>query len=251
MIDKEIIRESVGNYLRRNAFKSMNLKCALFDMDGVLFDSMPFHAQSWVKAMEKRNIAFNVDDAYKNEGRTGASTIELAMRNQGIAPLSDNEIKEIYADKCAIFNSLGEAAPMRGAYELVKDLKDRGIRMSIVTGSAQKTLLGRINSFYSGMFELENMVTAFDVKNGKPSPEPYLMGLKKMGVDANEAFIVENAPLGAKAGRAANVFTIVVNTGPLSDELLLDSGADLLFKDMNEFRMSLDNLFEVVEQYKA
>ena len=58
------------------------------------------------------------------------------------------------------------------------------------------------------------MVTAFDVKYGKPHPEPYLMGLEKAGVHANEAFVVENAPMGVEAGVAAGIFTIAVNTGP-------------------------------------
>ena len=78
------------------------------------------------------------------------------------------------------------------------------------------------------------MVTAFDVKYGKPNPEPYLMGLKKAGINANEAVVVENAPLGVKAGVAAGIFTIAVNTGPLPNSALLDEGANLLFGSMQE-----------------
>lgn len=78
------------------------------------------------------------------------------------------------------------------------------------------------------------MVTAFDVKYGKPNPEPYLMGLKKAGIEANEAVVVENAPLGVKAGVAAGIFTIAVNTGPLPNSALLDEGANLLFSSMQE-----------------
>ena len=89
------------------------------------------------------------------------------------------------------------------------------------------------------------MVTAFDVQYGKPNPEPYLMGMKKAkrwmaanGDDAhlqpNHFIVVENAPLGVEAGVAAGVFTIAVNTGPLPDEVLLRSGANLLFHSMHE-----------------
>lgn len=60
-------------------------------------------------------------------------------------------------------------------------------------------------------------MTAFDVKLGKPHPEPYLMGLEKAGVKSHEAFVVENAPMGVRAGVAAGIFTIAVNTGPLDD----------------------------------
>ena len=57
------------------------------------------------------------------------------------------------------------------------------------------------------------MVTAFDVKHGKPHPEPYLMALEKGGFNVNEAIVIENAPLGVQAGIAAGIFTIAVNTG--------------------------------------
>ena len=58
------------------------------------------------------------------------------------------------------------------------------------------------------------------------------MGLQKAGVQAHEAFVVENAPLGVRAGVQAGIFTIAVNTGPLPDEVLLQEGANLLFPSM-------------------
>ena len=105
------------------------------------------------------------------------------------------------------------------------------------------------------------MVTAFDVKYGKPNPEPYLMGMEKYrkapqsqkgegdhdGLSANSFIVVENAPLGVQAGVAAGVFTIAVNTGPLPDEALLSQGANLLFHSMQEF---CDEWEKVVECLK-
>ena len=79
------------------------------------------------------------------------------------------------------------------------------------------------------------IVTALDVKHGKPNPEPYLKGLQKAGVKPWEAIIVENAPLGIRAGVAAKVFTIAVNTGPLPDSALLNEGANILFHSIREF----------------
>ena len=76
------------------------------------------------------------------------------------------------------------------------------------------------------------MVTAFDVQRGKPDPEPYLMGLQKGGLRAEECVVVENAPLGVRAAKAAGIFTIAVNTGPLPDEALINEGADLLLPSM-------------------
>ncbi len=94
------------------------------------------------------------------------------------------------------------------------------------------------------------MVTAFDVKLGKPHPEPYLMGLKKAGVEAHEAIVVENAPMGVQAGVAAGIFTIAVNTGPLNDSVLLDAGADLLYPGMTALAEDWENIMLAIKATK-
>ena len=98
--------------------------------------------------------------------------------------------------------------------------------------SGQLSLLDRLNNHFPEIFTRELMVTAFDVKYGKPNPEPYLMALKKAGIAPNEALVIENAPLGVRAAVAAGIFTIAVNTGPLPESALLDEGANLLFPSM-------------------
>jgi beta-phosphoglucomutase-like phosphatase (HAD superfamily) len=108
----------------------------------------------------------------------------------------------------------------------------------LVTGSGTTTLLQQLNEFYPDVFVPERMVTGFDVKKGKPDPEPYLMGLAKgsamLGRElrADECLVVENAPLGVRAAVAAHIPTIAVNTGPLPDHVLLDEGAKWLFPSM-------------------
>ena len=89
-----------------------------------------------------------------------------------------------------------------------------------------------VNHHFPDIFRRELMVTAFDVKHGKPDPEPYLMGMQKGGLTPEECIVVENAPLGIRAAKAAGIFTIAVNTGPLPDNVLTDEGADLLFPSM-------------------
>ena len=136
---------------------------------------------------------------------------------------------------------------MPGAYELLQKIKAEGLTPVIVTGSGQKSLLERLNKNFPGIFKPELMVTAFDVKHGKPNPEPYLMGLQKAGVKANEAIVVENAPLGVKAGVAAGIFTVAVNTGPLPDEVLKQAGANLLFPSMMNFNNNWASFYHVIK----
>lgn len=123
-------------------------------------------------------------------------------------------------------------------------MKKDGLIPMVVTGSGQLSLLERLEHNYPGMFHKELMVTAFDVKYGKPNPEPYLIALKKGGIKADEAVVVENAPLGVEAGHNAGIFTIAVNTGPLNGQVLLDAGADLLLPSMQALSDQWDMLFE-------
>ena len=229
-----MFEQAIQNYLNEKGYNNINLKAVLFDMDGVLFDSMKNHAKAWNKAMAMYGMNLSEEEAYMHEGRTGASTINIVCMRERGCNANEEEIKKIYQTKSDIFNSLPKAEAMPGAYTLLRNIKDSGLQPILVTGSGQLSLIDNLNHHFPGIFQKEFMVTAFDVKFGKPNPEPYLMGLKKAGINPNEAVVVENAPLGVKAGVAAGIFTIAVNTGPLPDSALLDEGANILFNSMQE-----------------
>ena len=223
------------------------LKAVLFDMDGVLFDSMPYHSEAWHTVMKSHGLTLSREEAYMHEGRTGASTINIVSTRQRHREATEEEIKEIYQTKSDIFNSLPKAERMPGALELLNQIKEDNLIPVVVTGSGQKSLLERLNRNFPNIFKGELMVTAFDVKYGKPNPEPYLMGLQKAGVKANEAIVVENAPLGVRAGVAAGIFTVAVNTGPLPDKVLLDEGANYLFHSMSDFSKNWKDFYQAIK----
>lgn len=230
-----MFKEAINNYLKQHGLERIDLKAVLFDMDGVLFDSMPNHARSWHRVMEEFGLGLSEEEAYMHEGRTGAGTINIISRRERGYEASEEEIKMIYQAKTEEFNRCPEAPRMPGALEVLQKIKKEGLTPMVVTGSGQTSLLDRLNRNFPDIFRPELMVTAFDVKYGKPNPEPYLMALKKGGLQAHEALVIENAPLGVEAGVAAGIFTIAVNTGPLPDEALLTPGANLLFHSMPDF----------------
>jgi HAD superfamily hydrolase (TIGR01509 family) len=210
----------------------LRLRAVLFDMDGVLYNSMPYHASAWHRAMAQFGYDLPEEEVYMHEGRTGTSTVNLVSRREHGVEVSDERVEEIYKVKSKFFNEFPPAEPMPGALSLLRQLKEQGLKILIVTGSGQRSLLDKLNVDYPDIFRRELMVTAFDVKRGKPDPEPYLMGLQKGELHPDECIVVENAPLGVRAAKAAGIFTIAVNTGPLPDEALLSEGADLLFPSM-------------------
>lgn len=243
-----MFEKAIQNYLEAHQYKAIELKATLFDMDGVLFDSMKNHATAWNKAMKLYGMTLTEEEAYMHEGRTGASTINIVSTRERGYEATEEEIKEIYKTKSDIFNRLPKAKRMPGALEVLMQIKENGLTPMVVTGSGQLSLLDKLNHNFPNIFQEHLMVTAFDVKYGKPNPEPYLMALKKAGINANQAIVIENAPLGVQAGVAAGIFTVAVNTGPLPDSALLEQGANLLFHSMGEFSDNWKNLFNALNQ---
>ena len=256
-MEKREIETAVAKYLEQKGYERMALKAAMFDMDGVLFDSMKNHAKCWHETMAHFGLDLPEWEAYMHEGRTGAGTINIVSIRQRGHEATEEEIHNIYKYKSDLFNQCPKAERMPGAYELLCKVKASGVMPMVVTGSGQVTLLERLNRNFPDIFRKELMVTAFDVQYGKPNPEPYLMGMEKYRKTLSPALprngegdfsvcsfsVVENAPLGVQAGVAAGVFTIAVNTGPLPDDALLSQGANLLFHSMQEFCDEWENVF--------
>ena len=96
------------------------IKAVLFDMDGVLFDSMPNHAYSWSHAMTQFGLAMTTEEAYMNEGRTGGGTIDILAQRFWHRDATQEEKEHIYAAKTALFNQLPEAKPMPGALKALQ-----------------------------------------------------------------------------------------------------------------------------------
>lgn len=239
-----MFKSSLINFLSKNQFTQINPKAILFDMDGVLFNSMPNHAIAWQKACKEKGLTISEEQVYMNEGRTGKSMINMLYQKQLQREASQQEINTIYQLKTEIFNSLPEAEAMPGALELIIQIEAFGLTPMVVTGSGQKTLLERLNKSYPNVFDQNHIVSAYDVKYGKPHPEPYLKALDKIQLKPNEAIVVENAPLGVQSAVAATIFTVALNTGPLKDTVLLDQGADLLFRSMEEFNKEWKTLYQ-------
>lgn len=230
--------------LSDSAIVSENIKAFLFDMDGVLYDSMPKHAKAWVHSFHSLGLEFNEYEAYMREGMTGASTINEIFSKQLFRFATEEECQKIYADKAAYFESLGPSMPIASVHKVLSTIQQNEKEIFLVTGSGQKSLLNKLESTFPGVFHKEKMVTAYDVKKGKPDPEPYLMALQKGNLLPNQAIVVENAPLGVKSAVAAGIFTIAVNTGILKDEELLSAGANCLYHNMAELQRDLAIFFK-------
>lgn len=222
-------------------------KAFFFDMDGILFDSMPNHAQAWDDVMRKYGLNFTAYDCYLQEGRTGQSVIDECFVKQFGRHALKEEWEPIYKEKTERFHALGGAKPIPGVLDVLNFLHDRGAIIFIVTGSGQDTLFRTLDTDFPGIFCRERMVTARDVEHGKPDPEPYLKALTKaQQIDATllpeECVVIENAPLGTRAGRAAGLEVYAVMTGPLEEDCFTKEDATRVFPDMTSLLHFLQSI---------
>ncbi len=212
------------------------MRAYFFDMDGVLFDSMPRHAIAWEEVMKRHGLPFTARDCYINEGRTGESVIREAFQNVLGRDATPEEVKTIYAEKSAYYHKLLKTTTptIPGVAEVLQFVKECGYQVWVVTGSGMRTLLDSLNNVFPTIFQQDRMITAFDVVKGKPDPEPYLKAWERSGLRKEQCFVIENAPLGVRSGKAAGLTVYAVNTGILTREDLLQAGADQVFDSMTE-----------------
>ena len=229
------MNKAFEKYLEKHGFERFEPKAVLFDMDGVLYDSMPNHAVAWHESMAKFGLHMTEADAYATEGARGIDTIRQMVRQQWGRDISEQESQTMYDEKSRLFHLMPEAPVMPGALHLMAQIKEKGMTICVVTGSGQKPLIERLKRDYGDFLDEHHIVTAYDVSRGKPHPEPYLKGLEKCGgLNPWEAVVVENAPLGVEAAVAARIFTICINTGHLPVKLFEERRADLILSSMME-----------------
>lgn len=208
------------------------IKAVFFDQDGVLYNSMPYHAAAWAWAMTKHGLPYTAMECYRNEGRTSTGVIQehhLEMYGTDATP---ELIEAIYKDKTAYFTEKTGGFPgiIPGVDRVLEYLHEQGIECWVVTGSGQRDLINALNKTFNNVFK--GIISSFDVKYGKPNPEPYLKAWERCGFKKEECMVVENAPLGVRAAKAAGLFTCAVNTGILPDSELAAEQADLILPNM-------------------
>lgn len=188
------------------------MKGIIFDLDGVLVNSMPSHSQAWVDAFANvAGIRIERKIIYVMEGMRGEDLVEKILAQHSI---SDRDlVKKIASEKDRIFKSMEKPPAFAGVKEMVQSLK---CAKAVVSGSGRSDVeLVLDAAIGKDLFDV--IITADDVKKGKPDPLAFNTALEKLNV--KEAVVVENAPLGVQAANSAGMQCFVVlNNTPLGRE---------------------------------
>ena len=239
-----IIERALEHWSNRTGFLSLNIRAALIDMDGTLYDSMTNHTAAWYRLMTEQGVECTREEFYLYEGMTGASTITRLWKRQWNKIPEQDTIKQLYHLKTVYFNECPRVSPMPGAQPMVSTLLEKNITTVLVTGSGQPSVLDRLATDYPGAFNENHRITARDVTKGKPDPEPYLKGMLLAGTQPWESIVIENAPIGVESGVASGAFTIALTTGPIPADALHQAGADLVLPSMNALYHLLPSLLK-------
>jgi len=193
-------------------------KALLFDVDGVLVDSTPSVARVWRRWALERNLDPELVIAQAH-GRRSIETIRQ------FAPHLDAEQENLYVENLEIADKEG-IIPIPGALELLRQLP--ADRFAVITSGTRALAMARLQ--YAGFPWPRHSVTADDVVNGKPSPEPYLKGAALVAAAAGDCLVFEDTPAGIKSARAAGMPVIALSTTLSAKEL---SGADAVLRSFD------------------
>jgi sugar-phosphatase len=212
------------------------VSAVLFDLDGVLVESRESTERVWLAWALKNGI----DEAALRSAMHGVRSGDVvrALRPDLDAVAEANEIERLQAEDVA-----GLAA-VPGALAALRAL--RGDRVAVVTSGTRPLALARLGAV--GIEPPSVVVFARDVARGKPDPEGYLMAARRLGADPAEALVVEDAPPGIEAARAAGMAAVALPTTHAREEL---GGADVILESLEELPELLRTRFDaaaVLEQ---
>ncbi len=190
-------------------------KAIFFDMDGVLVDSVEGNFLSWQKVLSEIGLNVSLEELKLYEGMKSEVMIqEIAMMYN--FEISLDEILLLQKEKRIMQKNFFSIEPYPITEKLIY-LKELGFKMYIVSGSPRERVLDGVSNFFPGIFE--DFISACDVSLGKPHPEPYLRAFELTGYEIDECIVVENAPLGIKAGKNGGFEVIAIGSTLHRDHL--------------------------------
>lgn len=186
-------------------------KGVLFDLDGTLIDSTPAITRSWSAVLTEMGISLDVLPSL--HGSPSKQSLRRLM------PESDDAEINHWAKKIEdleVEDTEGIIL-LPGAQELFDYLDSRRVEWFIVTSCTRELGISRANSV--GLTLPPRSIFYNDVVKGKPHPDPYLLGLERLGMNAHEVLVLEDAPAGIKSGKSAGIEVIAMVTTHSPDSL--------------------------------
>lgn len=211
---------------------------ALFDMDGVIVHTNPYHKKAFKIFLDKHDISISDEDLKENVyGRTNEEIFPYIFGDKYTAEKG----KEWADEKESIFRNLykEDVAPVSGLMKFLEELQEKEIKAAVGTSAPVENL-----DFIMNTLELRPYFDAFlhsaHVTNGKPDPEIYIKAAEELDVEPGFCVVFEDSIAGVKAGLNAGMKVVAVATTHSADEF---EGADLVIDNFEGF--SVERLLDL------
>lgn len=216
----------------------MEFKAAIFDLDGVIVDTVPIHFRAWGKMFSEYGRDFTFED-YKQKV-DGIPRLDGAKAI--LTDLPDEEIKKACDIKQGYFLEFIEKEEIPAhepTLRLIKELKTHSIKVANISSSRNcKRILKRIG--VTGLMDV--IVDGNDITKGKPDPQIFLMASERLNVAAGDCIVFEDAVLGVEAAKNAKMFCVGIDRYNSPERLKL---ADFVVNDL--VKVDYNKLKEISE----
>jgi HAD superfamily hydrolase (TIGR01509 family) len=211
----------------------------IFDIDGTMIDSMPFHSQAW-RAFETRHGLPPADADFfrRTAGRTG-----FELMRELFGGRSEAELQALVREKETIYRDLFAARfrEIAGFAAFARAAKAAGVRVACASAGDPDNIAFALGGL--GMRDFfDAAVGAHDVARGKPEPDLFLLAAQRIGAAPAECIVFEDAPLGIEAARRAGMLAVAIASTLRSDELATSSHVIACARDFTT--LDLDALIE-------
>jgi len=222
------IEEQLSSYARADA----SLQALIFDMDGVLCDTMPYHLQAWLQySATIPELAAASQDRLAQMG--GKRNEDLLPELLGY-PVAATDIQRWGSEKEAVYRSLiqDEIEWMPGLVSFLQQARSAGLKMGLGTSACRENVDLLMNYDQLGTFFAAQVIET-DVERGKPDPQCYLLVAERLGVEPDRCLVFEDAIAGTQAARNAGMRCWGVLTTHSKAELQ-QAGAEYCIQDFTD-----------------
>jgi HAD superfamily hydrolase (TIGR01509 family) len=214
------------------------VKGLLLDIDGTLLDSNQAHAKAWSHALKHFGYEVASDEVLTLIGMGGDRVLSALVPGLDKSRGRGKEISE-YRKKYLLDKVVPGLKPTLGARELVKELKQRKIKLVVATSASEEEFKNLLKKAQVDDL-LPEYTTASDVENSKPAPDILKVALQKIKLKPSEVLMLGDTPYDIAAAKKTGISTIALRSGGFSDEQL--KGAIAIYNNPKDLLKNLDHV---------
>jgi len=216
----------------------------IFDMDGVVIDSNPYHKIAWESFLERMKYPFDEHTfIQKLSGRTGPTSLKMLFGESLSEDLLNSYLEEVDGNYQDILRQQQRAKAIAGAPEFIREAKNSGIRIALATSAPPLNIeMGLEKLDMRGIFDV--ILGKVDVVNGKPHPEVYQKAVEQLGLPPEKCVVFEDSKAGIRAGLAAGLPVVGIASEHGQDELIQE-GVQLAVADFTY--LSLEKVIQLIK----